>query len=52
MIEKSTSKKLNLEYENDVQSYIENITADNSKITKILDWKSKLTFKEGLQKLL
>ena len=52
MIEKSTSKKLNLEYENDVQSYIENITADNSKITKILDWKPKLTFKEGLQKLL
>ena len=52
IIEKSTSKKLNLEYENDKQLYIENIIADNSKITKILNWKPKLTFKEGLQKLL
>jgi len=52
MIEKSTSKKLNLEYENDVQSYIENITADNSKITKMLNWQPRLTFEEGLQKLL
>jgi len=52
MIEKSTSKKLNLEYENNVQSYIENITADNSKITKMLNWQPRLTFEEGLQKLL
>ena len=52
IIEKNTSKKLNLEYKNDDQSYIQNITADNSKITKILDWKPELTFEEGLQKLL
>ena len=52
IIEKNTSKKLNLEYKNDDQSYIQNITADNSKITKILDWEPKLTFEEGLQKLL
>ena len=52
IIEKTTSKKLNLEYKNDDQSYIQNITADNSKITKILDWKPELTFEEGLQKLL
>ena len=52
IIEKNTSKKLNLEYKNDDQSYIQNITADNSKITKKLDWKPELTFEEGLQKLL
>jgi UDP-glucose 4-epimerase len=52
IIEKNTSKKLNLEYKNDDESYIQNITADNSKITKILDWKPELTFEEGLQKLL
>ena len=52
IIEKNTSKKLKLEYKNDDQSYIQNITADNSKITKILDWKPELTFEEGLQKLL
>ena len=52
IIEKNTSKKLNLEYKNDDQLYIQNITADNSKITKILDWKPELTFEEGLQKLL
>ena len=52
IIERTTSKKLNLEYKNDDQSYIQNITADNSKITKILDWKPELTFEEGLQKLL
>ena len=52
IIEKNTSKKLNLEYKNDDQSHIQNIVADNSKITKILDWKPELTFEEGLQKLL
>ena len=52
IIEKNTSKKLNLKYKSDDQSFIQNITADNSKITKLLDWKPKLTFEEGLQKLL
>ena len=52
IIEKNTSEKLNVEYKNDDQSFIENITANNSKITKILDWEPKLTFEEGLQKLL
>ena len=52
IIEKNTLQKLNVEYKNDDQSFIENITANNSKITKILDWEPKLTFEEGLQKLL
>ena len=52
IIEKNTLKKLNIKYENDDQSYIQDIIADNSKITKILNWKPKLTFEEGLQKIL
>tara|TARA_B110000438_G_C15777836_1_gene634884 strand:- start:693 stop:1520 length:828 start_codon:yes stop_codon:yes gene_type:complete len=52
IIEKKSSKKINLEYKNDHESFIENITADNSKIKKILNWEPKLTFEKGLQKLL
>ena len=51
-IEKKISKKLNLEYENDEKSFIQDITADSSKIKKLLNWQPRLTFEEGLQKLL
>ena len=52
IIERKISKKLNLEYENDEESFIQDIKADISKVKKILNWKPKITFEEGLQKLL
>jgi len=50
IIEKTTSKKLNLRYENDEKSFIPDITADISKIKKITKWNPKLSFQEGLEK--
>ena len=50
IIEKTTSKKLNLRYENDEKSFIHDITADISKIKKITKWNPKLSFQEGLEK--
>ena len=50
IIEKTTSKKLNLRYENDEKSFIHDITADISKIKKIAKWNPKLSFQEGLEK--
>jgi UDP-glucose 4-epimerase len=52
IIEKNISKKLNLKYENDDKSHIQDITANNSKIKKILNWKPKLTFEQSLKKIL
>jgi UDP-glucose 4-epimerase len=51
-IEEKISKKLNLEYKKDEKSFIQDITADSSKIKKLLNWQPRLTFEEGLQKLL
>ena len=50
LLKKTTSKKLNLRYENDEKSFIHDITADISKIKKITKWNPKLSFQEGLEK--
>ena len=52
IIEKNTLNQLNLEYEKNDESFIQDIKSDNSKIEKILNWKPRITFEEGLEKLL
>ena len=52
IIEKNISKKLNLKYENNEKSHIEEITANNLKIKEILNWKPKLTLEENLKNIL
>jgi len=51
-IEKNTSIQLNLKYEKDDETFIQDIKANSTKIKKILNWQPRLTFEEGLQKLL
>ena len=51
-IEKNTSIQLNLEYKKDDESFIQDIKANSTKIKKMLNWQPRLTFEEGLQKLL
>jgi UDP-glucose 4-epimerase len=50
IIEKTTSKKINLKYEKYQKLLIQDITADISKIKKKIKWSPKLSFEEGLQK--
>ena len=52
MIEKFTSKKLNLEYTVDEKTFIADIKADISKIKKKIDWEPKIKFESGLKKML
>ena len=49
-IEKSSFKKLNLQYEENKESFIGEITADISKLNNKIKWVSKISFDEGLQK--
>jgi nucleoside-diphosphate-sugar epimerase len=49
-IEKITLKKLNLQYEENKENLIEEITADISKLSNIIKWNPKISFDEGLQK--
>ena len=49
-IEKITSKKINLEYKQNEENFIENIKADISKINNAIGWNPKMSFEEGLQK--
>ena len=49
-IEKISIKKLNLQYEEDKESFIGEITADISKLNNKIKWVSKISFDEGLQK--
>ena len=51
-IEKITSKKINLKYSNNKESFIEDITADISKIHQKTNWKPKINFDKGLQKII
>ena len=52
IIEKFTSKKLNLEYIVDEKTFIADIKADISKIKKKIDWEPKTKFESGLKKML
>lgn len=52
MIEKFTSKKLNLEYTVDEKIFIGDIKADISKIKKKVDWEPKIKFEIGLKKMI
>jgi nucleoside-diphosphate-sugar epimerase len=49
-VEKITVKKINLEYKENKESFIENIRADISKISNTIGWNPKISFEEGLQK--
>ena len=50
-IEKITSKKINLDYKNNKEIFIKEIKADTSKINKKINWKPKIKFDEGLQRI-
>ena len=49
-IEKSSSKKLNLQYEQNKENFIGKITADISKLNNKIKWNPKISFDKGLQK--
>ncbi|MEM2160978.1 MAG: NAD-dependent epimerase/dehydratase family protein [Candidatus Nitrosotenuis sp.] len=51
-IEKITSKKIYVDYEEDKSTYIDNITADISKIKNSISWKPKTSLEQGLQRIL
>lgn len=51
-IEKIATQRLNVNYEEDKSSYIDNITADISKIKKSISWMPKISLDQGLQKIL
>ena len=50
-IEKITSKKINLDYKNNKEIFIKEIKADTTKINKKINWKPKIKFDEGLQRI-
>jgi len=50
-IEKITSKKINLDYKNNKKIFIKEIKADTTKINKKINWKPKIKFDEGLQRI-
>ncbi len=49
-IEKILLRKLNLQYEEDSENFIEEITADISKLNNEIKWNPKMSFDDGLQK--
>ncbi len=49
-IEKISLRKLNLEYKENEENFIEEITADISKLHNKIKWNPKISFDEGLQK--
>jgi len=51
-IEKITAKKINIEFKDNNEIMIKDITANISKITNKIKWKPKMEFDEGLQKCL
>ena len=51
-IEKLTAKKLDIEYSEDKETFIDDIKADISKINNKLGWKPKISFEEGLKDML
>ena len=50
-IEKITSKKIKLHYETNQENFIADIKADITKIYEKINWKPKMGFDEGLQKI-
>ncbi|EGG41248.1 Nucleoside-diphosphate-sugar epimerase [Candidatus Nitrosarchaeum limnium SFB1] len=51
-IEKITSQKINVNYQENKEIFIDNITSDISKIKNIINWQPKIKFNEGLEKIL
>ncbi len=51
-IEKTTSQKINADYEENKEIFIDDITSDISKIKNKIDWQPKIKFDEGLEKML
>jgi len=51
-IEKITSQKINIDYEENKEIFIDNIVSDISKIKNKINWQPKIKFDEGLEKML
>ena len=51
-IERITSQKINAEYEENKEIFIDDITSDISKIKNKINWQPKIKFDEGLEKML
>jgi UDP-glucose 4-epimerase len=51
-IEKITSKKINIDYNDNKETFIPEVTADISKIKNKTDWQPRVTFDDGLRKTL
>lgn len=51
-IEKTTSQKINVNYEESKEIFIDDITSNISKIKNKTDWQPKIKFDEGLERML
>lgn len=51
-IEKISSKKLNIDYQDDSRSFIDDVRADISKIKNKIGWQPSIKFDDGLQRIL
>lgn len=51
-IERMTSQKINVDYEENKEIFIDDITSDISKIKNKIDWQPRIKFDEGLKKML
>lgn len=51
-IEKITAQKINADYEENKEIFIDDITSDISKIKNKINWQPKIKFDEGLEKML
>ena len=51
-IERITSQKINVDYEENKEIFIDDITSDISKIKNKIDWQPRIKFDEGLEKML
>ena len=51
-IERMTSQKINVDYEENKEIFIDDITSDISKIKNKIKWQPRIKFDEGLEKML
>jgi len=51
-IERITSQKINVDYKENKEIFIDDITSDISKIKNKINWQPKIEFDEGLEKML
>ena len=51
-IENITSQKINVDYEENTEIFIDDITSDISKIKNKINWQPRIKFDEGLEKML